>query len=409
MVRDAENNNSAAMYVVNYPEGGWAIISATRNYFPVLAYSDEGSFKMRPEEEMGGVVVWLAETKWAIRESENLDEEEKAQVRSQWATYENNNSDISSLPQTRSLQAMSNHINQLYSMYSSMGWITYVPLNEASSYFNYSDYQSLLAYANNLGYSLQYSIVGIKNLSISQSVGPLLSTAWHQYPPFNAFCFNPGNPNNYVAGCVAIAMAQIMKLHRKPALVTSPTNHKYNWNNMPNLGSDTYANTHSTPALVVDIGFAVNMKYGTTVSSSTINDAENAFKNYGYSNNIYQAAHNANTVKNEILNNKRPIFMGGRTQPNNIFGGAQGDGHAWVCDGVSETEEQYEYFVEFFNGSSYINYGYTPYYPGFSYVRYSIVFHMNWGFSSVSPGWFINVSTPLGNFQYERKNLHNIY
>ncbi|MDR0206813.1 MAG: Spi family protease inhibitor, partial [Bacteroidales bacterium] len=36
-VRDEKSGNAPAMYVVNYPEGGWVIVSATRNYYPILA------------------------------------------------------------------------------------------------------------------------------------------------------------------------------------------------------------------------------------------------------------------------------------------------------------------------------------------------------------------------------------
>ncbi len=68
-VRNNSNNNPA-MYVVNDPEGGFVIVSATKDYYPVLAYSDENSFDLEGVSEMG-VSVWLEETKEAIRVSES--------------------------------------------------------------------------------------------------------------------------------------------------------------------------------------------------------------------------------------------------------------------------------------------------------------------------------------------------
>ena len=39
-----DQSNDPLIYVMNYPEGGWAIVSATRNFYPVLAFSDKNSF-----------------------------------------------------------------------------------------------------------------------------------------------------------------------------------------------------------------------------------------------------------------------------------------------------------------------------------------------------------------------------
>ena len=61
-VRDAENGNAPAMHAVIYPEGGFVIVSATKDYFPVLAYSDENPFDMEVALQ-SGVSVWLEETK----------------------------------------------------------------------------------------------------------------------------------------------------------------------------------------------------------------------------------------------------------------------------------------------------------------------------------------------------------
>lgn len=43
-------NNVPSMYVINYEGGGFVIVSATKNYYPILAYSETGS--MNVEEAM---------------------------------------------------------------------------------------------------------------------------------------------------------------------------------------------------------------------------------------------------------------------------------------------------------------------------------------------------------------------
>lgn len=45
------------LYVLNFNQGGWAIVSATRKYKPILAFSDQGEFNIAenlPEE----IEIW---------------------------------------------------------------------------------------------------------------------------------------------------------------------------------------------------------------------------------------------------------------------------------------------------------------------------------------------------------------
>lgn len=70
-IKDSKNNNTPMMYVINYDGGGFVIVSATKDYFPILAYSDENNFVYN--EEIGGLEIWMEETQEAIRQSESLD------------------------------------------------------------------------------------------------------------------------------------------------------------------------------------------------------------------------------------------------------------------------------------------------------------------------------------------------
>ena len=55
----------------------------------------------------------------------------------------------------------------------------------------------------------------IKNKNILSTVGPLLNTKWSQTSPYNNFCpMDLNSEKRSVAGCPAVAMAQILNYHR---------------------------------------------------------------------------------------------------------------------------------------------------------------------------------------------------
>jgi hypothetical protein len=399
-IETVKEDDNPLMYIINYPEGGFAIVSATRNYYPILAYSEEGSFELSPATGWGGVAVWLGETKEAIKGSEALDDSIKSTMRAAWTSFEPVEINRVENPLRNNVTyaryaAMDNRMGDLMMQYSSSGWDTYYPLDVADEFLPNSGVgQELYEAALNRGASPQFSILAIKEVLNTQQVGPLLTTQWHQNAPFNNEC-----PDGSPAGCVAIAMAQIMKFHQYPTF--------YNWSNMPDLASHTSA-TSSTPALISHIGEAVDMNYSSSGSTTTVTKAKNAFQNtYGYS--VTKANHNATQVKNEILNNQRPVFMTGVD--------ANEGGHAWVCGGVKVETRTILYFAEFQLDSNYSYYVYnTADDPGSVGTYTSWYFHMNWGWGggpyTAPNAWFyennvyVSISSSTSyNFQSSRENL----
>jgi len=388
-VKDSVGN--ALMYVINFSEGGFVIVGATRNYYPVLAYSDDNSFTLAPD--MGAVSVWMGETENAVKTSDALDDKTKKAMQAMWKRYEMTDFVASSKPTLRSssdtpYNAMMERINELYYQYGPDGWYQFYALSDVSSYFmTNSTWDDLCNIANSVGSPLEYTIFAIKEDPRNKNVGPLLQTRWYQDAPFNVLC-----PNQYKAGCVAIAMAQIMKFHQWPT--------SYNWSDMPNTSATT-----STQTLIRDIGTAVNMDYESFGSGANITNTIIAFRD-SYNYNVTYATYNATQVRNEIYNNKRPVYMRGFTDKSG------GGGHSWVCDGARE-DDGYVYFVEYLLGSSenysYSNLGYTSaaYPGGISGPVNSLYFHMNWGEQSLSNGWFIgdDVNSGGGNFKEMRDNL----
>ena len=392
-IKDKENSS---MYVMNYADGGWVIVGSTRNYYPILAYSDENSFELT--EDMGPVTVWLEETKEAIRTSDALPDSVKFSMQAGWNNFEADGFQMLETSKLKvsdpALDAYIARMNQICQIYPSQGYNIFPPLSGAASYIG-SNYNYLLQKAISCGANPNYSIVVVKKERQSTQVGPLLATQWHQNKPYNELCGSDDCP----AGCVTIAIAQIMRFHEYPA---PPF---FNWGNIPLTGTPTY----DTKFLISTIGNRMGLNYNPSNcdTGATPTQARNTFWWYGY--NATLKNHNETDVINEIATNKRPVYMRGMT--NQILGIPCGDGHAWVCDGTENYQYVTKYFIELQIGYSYVTYNWcgTVSNPLFNVTQTGTNMHMNWGWQYTAPGWYISnnyANTPNGNFQYGRENIY---
>lgn len=190
-------------------------------------------------------------------------------------------------------------------------------------------------------------------------VYPLIATTWNQSPYYNALC--PYDYTYYeqtLTGCVATAMAQIMKYWSYPehgfgSHSYIPQSHPeygtqyadfssttYQWSAMPN--NVTSSNT-AVATLMYHCGVSVEMNYdvpenGGSGAQIASQDgyyeycAENALKTYfDYKNTLHGVLKQddsqwMNLLKTE-LDNARPILYAG-------FGTG---GHAFVCDGYNNS------------------------------------------------------------------------
>lgn len=241
-----------------------------------------------------------------------------------------------------------------------------------------------------------------RNLPIrsENAVDHLLSTTWGQEEYYNMLCPEDsyGIAGHAPTGCVATAMAQILKFweypndaHRvvwheyeHPVYGTLGANYSYAggsyyWNYMPNqltYSSSTYQK-QAVASLMYHCGVSVEMDYGPIESGAKPMAAEIAFRSFFDYNNATLVAKSAytdtqwvNLLKNE-LDNGRPVFYAGT--------GLDG-GHAFVCDG--------------YNNSNY--------------------FWFNWGWSGTANGFFpVNSLTPTVNghqfdFTYNQQAIINI-
>ena len=315
------DQNVPVAYVVNNADGGWVIVSATTDYYPILAFSESGQFTLDSNKN-DGLKDWIDETILAIEESDKLDNETSSIIAAEWLQYtsEIQIEQLSGPPGGNSPEAVMcrNRMKELNETYYTDGW----SFRTLSSFTGMSIPDQVYSIADQVRSPYEYTIVGIKDVSSKTTNGPLLTTKWDQEKGFNELC-----PNKHPAGCAAIAMAQIMKFHKYPS--------SFDWNSMP----DDYA-TYASQYLIADIGKTIGINYGSGGSEAKDYDIPNGFIAYGYQSSI--KGHNSNDVISEITKFKRPVCMTG-VNPSTA------SGHAWVCDGVEQRNSKKEYYVEYVN------------------------------------------------------------
>lgn len=204
-----------------------------------------------------------------------------------------------------------------------------------------------------------------------QVVNPLLTTTWDQMQYYHDLCPYDNDYNENVAtGCVATAMAQIMKFHNYPqngagyhtynhskygSLSANFGAQTYNWSSMPNNVTST---NNAVATLMYHVGVSLDMNYGPAdeggSSTNSLDVVANALKEYfSYNSSTqfvmresYSDGNWISLLKNE-LTNSRPIEYAGI---------GQGGGHAFVCDGFDAND----YF--------HFNWGWSGYYDGYFHI-----------------------------------------
>ncbi len=213
------------------------------------------------------------------------------------------------------------------------------------------------------------------------AVGPLIQTKWGQSNYYNRECpMDPSTNKQCVTGCVATAMAQIMKYYGYPAKgqgsnsYTSSKNAIYqkmdfstvtfNWSQMTNTYSSSSSSTacNAVSLLMHACGVSVNMDYGSSGSGTHIYNAPYALIHYFkynpntryYDRKYYNDDEWDKIVQTELANG-RPILYKGSSEPDSE---GNRSAHAFVLDGC-DTQGAY---------------------------------HFNWGWSGSGNGYFVLTS-----------------
>jgi len=216
------------------------------------------------------------------------------------------------------------------------------------------------------------------------SVEPLLTTQWNQIAPYNNFCPEILEQKAQT-GCVATAMAQIMKYYNYPPsgigqseayttndgvdLPSVDFEIEYDWGSMLNYyfyyGMESYIEKNAVATLMYHCGVSVKTDYNLTGSGAFLTDAAKALVNtFRYDRKIlvrdrffYSNGEWENMLKEQIDRRLPVMYRGADTE---------GYGHIFVCDGYDM--------------------GY---------------FHFNWGWGGNYDGYFVTtVLNPYNNVTY---------
>lgn len=201
-------------------------------------------------------------------------------------------------------------------------------------------------------------------------IAPLVKTQWNQGSPYNNYC-PIYNGSRSVTGCVATAMAQVMKYYNYPAKGTGSHSYttktlkisqsmdfsstSFRWTSM----ADSYGSFSSTSqknavaTLMHACGVSVDMDYTPNESGTPSMNVASALANYfGYDKGVrylmrdyYGMAEWEELVYNQLVEFGPVQYSGSNTSA----------GHSFVCDGYSSD-------------------GY---------------FHFNWGWGGMSDGYFL--------------------
>ena len=285
----------------------------------------------------------------------------------------------------------------------------------------------------------------------------MMLAKWDQSAPYNSV-IKEQLSGDYLTGCVATAMAQIMYHHKWPVKGTG--NHNYNpdyangqsdfngtvsakfdrttydWDNMlPVYTNGKYndVQAEAVGTLMYHCGVSVEMQYGLQASGAHDNDVATALETYFsystkfYSRDIYTEREWMGIIYEEISNN-RPVLYGGvaLTPPTP-------SGHAFVFDGYDASGRVHVNWGWSGSGNGFFNVAVLdssdgtltePTQNGFSYQQDMVVIHdadepeipyssqfgilpsISWKDGSTSTGSF-TVSTSGGTLTFNVTNLLN--
>ncbi len=174
----------------------------------------------------------------------------------------------------------------------------------------------------------------------AQVIAPLVRVKWGQGNPFNLSCPVCSQCGNHkVAGCVAIAVAQLLSVHQT---VSTFDGVFIDWDAITATKIPA-AEYHASVAHMIyriGLGCRMNYDYGSCPnhsSSAYSSKAEIYLDSLGYQAS-YKTGYNSSTIHNMLLAEK-PVYVAATDISVN-------KGHAWVVDGYLKQQRRVEYYGE---------------------------------------------------------------
>lgn len=363
MTDDAGN---PLLYVVNYADNrGFVLISATKNYLPVLAYNNVGNFATSQELHPVALQVWMTDVKGCLEMADAQPADSTAVYRRLWQRYEEHPETFAGVARTRgTTDAVDEMVMSYMGQWHNEGYNCDL-LVDAQSYLPSDVYARFCAAAEGSILPIydwtQYAVVRNKYIEEEERVDNLLKTQWDTE-------FAEG----LIVDPAVIAVGQVMKYYEKP--------NSFPWSNIPVSGD-----TEGAKTFISDINAGFANQY-TASKIATILSA------YGYSTAAV-ANHSASTVSFNLAQ-KHPVIMTG-TNASGIY-------HTWVASGYRDVDysHPYELYVPTHEGTfacvdSYMELSGSNFYT-----------YMNWGNGGDNDGFFTESNSI---YTRNRQDVVNIY
>jgi hypothetical protein len=345
----ADENGVPLFYIFNYKGGGFLVVSAEYGDMPILANDVNSVFPAKNTTINAGLGMWMLDTRERINAIRAGKENPTELSTALWKDFKEN------------------------TYKADFKYVTLNDIRNSSNKLQTRD-QRELPHPNNCS-SSPYT---------NWQVGPFVNTTWGQGCGYNNLTLSYPFQSNGLCGhaptgCVATAMAQVVRFHQFPS--------GFSYSSMPNNSGNS-----DISSLMFSCGELVGMDYGEIESGSYTSRIEGALQSWGYSNDASYGVYNSNYT-NHIgnINAGRPVILDGYTEQSCFWGlwcWGSGKGHTWVSDG----------------------------YQAWSHPCYGDgkAFYMNWGWGGSANGFYYSpIPTGIPNFyrnyQYERKILYDIH
>ena len=355
-----DQTSNALYYVVYLAPAGFVIVPADDSVEPIIAFADKGQFNPSLSNPLGALVS-------------------------------------ADLPgRVAQARAMKTAAHRAMSLRATGQWQKYQQLSEGSA-----------GGTNGPANALLLSDV---------RVAPLLQSQWDQQEAGGTgsggpACYNyytppyaSGSQNNYVCGCVATAMAQVMRFYQYPTTSVGTGSYSYKitdvptsgplrggdgsggayvWANMPLVADYNTSVTQCQQIgnLIHDAGLTVGMNYNSGNGGSSSADTlapKVAFMNTFHYGNAVKGFNNANTIMAGIVGMANPNLDAGYPVMLGISGTP--GGHSVVCD-------------------------------GYGYIYSTLYHHLNMGWSGQNNAWYALpiIDTASGAFNLINACVYNIF
>lgn len=345
------------IYVVNYVDNkGYIVISASKNYVPILAYSEKGYMDIKDYKFIND--PFINEYKRFIDSVVNVQNDSlRRRYALDWSLFEKESNIVES--RAYSDAEIQQKLEEARTYYGNLGYEV-LPLSSASYLISAAGGQTGEQRADNFINDIcmhtpsQYDCMDVTLLLVKRYdtvYGPYISTSWNQYAPYCT------DASNGIAGCWTIATTQLMKYHEWPT--------SFNWSNIRST---------LTEPLTIDEMNLMNLRremdptYESGQTGISIGKAQEMLQNQDY--RVTQVLYPGyKSVASEIMAGY-PVLMNGGDSIN-------GGRHAWICDGYKYKSVQYAAYMIERNFEEYV------FYSGMTDHYLTEYLHMNMGWEDV--------------------------